>query len=164
MRLNFKWTLIIFLAFIIIAAISYIFPSKTTFAGSHTMYKVENSSTYGYAELCIECHEDIVKNITYSTAHNSTACICHGYNPNATNLMRNINLTHNLTKNVYCTNCHSNYNETGDLYVYGEGTLVNVLNQSAHYIRFNKSNATLVEEVYNRSWRYFNRSFGPLPS
>lgn len=163
MRLKeFRWFLVVFLAFVAIVAIYHTFPGKTTFAGSHTMYKLENSSGYGSAELCRDCHGDIVENITYSKAHSSTACICHGYNPNATNPMRDINLKHNLTKNVYCTNCHSNYNEAGDLYVYGGGSLRNVANQSAHYIRFNKSNATMVDEIYNRSWRYFNKSFGPL--
>jgi hypothetical protein len=161
---DFKWTLIIFFAFTAIAAIYYIQPGETIFHGGHTMYETENSSTYGYAEFCRECHEAIVRNITYSSAHNSTNCICHGYNPNATDLMRNINLTHNLTKNAYCTNCHTGYNEdTGELNVTGGGTQVDARNQSAHYIYFDKSDATQVEELYNRSWKYFNRSFGPLP-
>lgn len=167
MRLSeFRWTLTIFLAFVIIVAIPYIFPGKATFAGSHTMYKVKNTSTHGYAELCIECHGDIVSNITYSAAHDSAVCICHGYNPNTTDSMRNINLTHNLTKNVYCTNCHTRYNETENvgkvLIANVSGTEMWTENQSAHYIYFNRSDPTLVEEVYSRSWRYFNRSFGPL--
>lgn len=154
----------IFLAVFIVIAISYLLPTKTTFAGSHTIYESKNSS-YGPAEFCSKCHPEVVGNLSSSTAHNIavTSCICHGYNPNANDLMRNINLTHNLTKNVYCTNCHTRYNEsTGDIIIYGDGNPVNVTNQSGHYIFFNSSNATLMGEIYNRSWRYFNRSFGPL--
>jgi hypothetical protein len=165
MRLDFGWTLTILLAIFVIVAIFYTFPGKTLFHGAHTMYTRENSTDYGYAELCRDCHGDIVEAIADSSAHSTTACICHGYNPNATDVMRNINLTHNLTKDAYCTNCHTRYNEaTGELNITGgAGTQVDARNQSAHYIYFDKSDATLVEELYNRSWKYFNRSFGPLP-
>lgn len=158
-------TPVIVLAIFIVAVIYYIFPGQTLFVGAHTMYTTENSTDYGYAEFCVECHGAIVRNITSSPAHNSTVCICHGYNPNTTDMMRNVNLTHNLTKNAYCTNCHTDYNETGHLYIYARDSLyINAINQSGHYIMFNKSNTTLMDELYNRSWRYFNRSFGPLPS
>jgi hypothetical protein len=157
-------TVIIFALFVAVAAIYYIYPGEAVFYGSHTMYEMKNSSTYGYAEFCLECHSEIVKNITNAGAHNNTACICHGYNPNQTGGIYNVNLTHNLTKNAYCTNCHTRYDEdTGELNVSLGGTQVDVRNQSAHYIFLNKSNASSIEEVYNRSFKYFNRSFGPLP-
>jgi len=162
MKKSTNWTPIVLLALVIVVAVIYIFPTKTTFAGSHTVQRIENSSSYGYPEFCLQCHEDIVNNITYSTAHSTAGCICHGYSPNLTASNRNIRLEHNLTKNVYCTNCHTGYNMTGDLYVAGGGTEVNVQNQSAHYIFFNRSNSSSVDAVYNRSWRYFNKSFGPL--
>jgi hypothetical protein len=150
----------------VIAVIYYIFPGQTTFHGSHTMYEFENSSSYGFAEFCRECHSNIVEDLSVSTAHNTTNCICHGYNPNATvGGKYNVNLTHNLTKNAYCTNCHTRYNEgTGELNITdGDGNQLWVPNQSAHYMYYDKSNASSIEEVYNRSWNYFNRSFGGLP-
>ena len=156
---------IILLAIIAVAAIYYIFPGETMFHGSHTMIEFENSTTYGSAEFCKECHDTIVTDIAVSSAHNSTNCICHGYNPNGTSVMYNVNLTHNLTKNAYCTNCHTRYDfDTGELSITdGDGSALQVPNQSAHYIYYNTSNASSIEEIYNRSWKYFNRSFGPLP-
>jgi hypothetical protein len=158
-------TVIIFAVFVAVALIYYIYPGEAVFYGSHTMYETENSTAYGYAEFCLECHDTIVRDISGSGAHNNTACICHGYNPNATSTMRNVNLAHNLTKNAYCTNCHTRYDEnTGELNVTGgDGAVINVQNQSAHYIYYNASNASSIEEIYNRTWKYFNRSFGPLP-
>ena len=157
-----NWTQIVLLVLIIVVAVIYILPTKTLFSGSHTMQRIENSSNYEYTEFCRECHQDIVDNITYSIAHSSAGCICHGYSPNFTASNRNIRLKHNLTKNIYCTNCHTGYNMTGDLYIEGGGTKINVKNQSAHYIYLNQSNMSSIDTVYNRSWRYFNRSFGPL--
>ena len=155
---------VIFLAMVAVAAIYYIYPGEAVFFGSHTMYETENSTDYGYAEFCLECHGAIVKNITNAGAHNTTNCICHGYNPNATGGVYNVNLTHNLTKNAYCTNCHTRYDEdTGELNVTGGGTQVDVRDQSAHYIYYDAGNASSIEEIYNRTWKYFNRSFGPLP-
>lgn len=160
-----KLTLLI-LAFIAIAAIYYIIPGETRFHGSHTMHETDNSSTYGSAEFCRGCHESMVDEIVVSGAHNSTNCICHGYNPNVTAGYYNVNLTHNLTKNAYCTNCHTRYDlDTGHLNVTGVAGAdpVNVSTQSAHYIYYDPTNASSIEEIYNRSWKYFNRSFGPLP-
>ena len=155
---------IILLAIVAVAAIYYIFPGETMFHGSHTMVEIENSSGYGYSEFCRECHDAIVVNISVSGAHNSTNCICHGYNPNGTGGYYNVNLTHNITKNAYCTNCHTRYNDTGDISITdGTGSQYAVPNQSGHYIYYNTSNASSIEEIYNRSWKYFNRSFGPLP-
>lgn len=137
-----------------------IYPGKTTFAGSHTLYENSTSASYGAADFCDKCHPEIVANLSTSVAHNLTVtgCICHGYAPNLTNSLRHINLKHNLTKNIYCTNCHADYNSTGDLPAYGGGTVINVPNQSGHYIYFNKSDSTEMEKLYNRSRRYFENN------
>ncbi len=159
-----QMAVIIFAAFIAVAVIYIVTPGETMFHGSHTMYKTENDTEYGYAEFCRECHNTIVTDINGSLAHNSTNCICHGYNPNATGGYYNVNLTHNLTKNAYCTNCHTRYDDaTGDLNITAGGSQISVPNQSGHYIYYNASNASSIEEIYNRTWKYFNRSFGPLP-
>ncbi len=157
-------TTIILLFTAMIVALIFNLPGKATLYGSHTLYKTRNSSAYGDAYFCEKCHPQIVGNVTGSIAHNSTACICHGYYPNYTKLYGpygenynySINLQHNLTKNIYCTNCHTRYNDTGGIAI---GNDVDARNQSAHYIFLNSSNLT---EIYNRSWYYFNRSFGPL--
>jgi len=154
--------LLLFLALVV--AIAFNLPGKASIAGSHTMYKTRNSSTYGDAYFCEKCHPTIVGNVTGSVAHNSTACICHGFYPNYTkmtgpygvSLNYSINVQHNLTKNIYCTNCHTNYNATGEIDV---GRDVDVRNQSAHYINLNSSN---MSDIYIRAWDYFNKSFGPL--
>jgi hypothetical protein len=157
---------------LVVIAVMAIYPGKTTFAGSHTIHSIRNSTDYGDAQFCWKCHPSQVVNVTSSgnyTAHNSTACICHGYLPNYTQLSgpfgyytpRTINLEHNLTMNIYCTNCHTNYNESetvGAIIIYSDGTKTE--NQSAHYIYFNGSSSSSIEETYNRSWSYFNRSFG----
>ncbi|MFQ6105841.1 MAG: hypothetical protein ACE5NL_02090, partial [Candidatus Hydrothermarchaeaceae archaeon] len=69
---------------------------------------------------------------------------------------------HNLTKNIYCTNCHTNYTQTGEnagkiltRNVSGQETWTE--NQSAHYIFFNRSDETLIDELYNRSKTYFEQ-------
>jgi predicted nucleic-acid-binding Zn-ribbon protein len=168
---RFAWMAVLLASLLAVAFIMAIYPGKTTFAGSHTVYKARNSTSYGDAQFCWKCHADQVVNITSSAsykAHNSTTCICHGYYPNHTAVPgpygifapKVINLDHNLTMDIYCTNCHTGYNETGGLPIYGDGNLLNLENQSAHYIYFNGSDASSVEETYNRSWRYFNESFG----
>ncbi len=158
-------TTIVLLLAAFMVAVTINLPSKASFfGGSHTVVKTRNTTQYGDAYFCEKCHPSIVGNVTGSIAHNSTACICHGYYPNYTkmtgpygeSLDYNINVKHNLTKNIYCTNCHTNYNDTGDIPI---GNSVNAKNQSAHYINLNSSNLT---EIYDRAWTYFNRSFGPL--
>lgn len=148
-----KKTLIISSIIIAVIIIIYILPTKTLFSGGHTMYRIENSTVYGYSELCRKCHWEEVENITFSSAHNSTGCICHGYDPDVSSpyTAYEINIKHNLTKNIYCTNCHTRYNETGGI---DTGAGVNAINQSAHYIYFNASNKT---ELYNRSREYFKQ-------
>jgi hypothetical protein len=166
------WSTVLSLALLAVIAVMAIYPGKTIFAGSHTMILNRTSPTYGDTQFCWKCHASQVVNVTSSgnyTAHNSTVCICHGYLPNYTQLSgpygkhtpRTINLKHNLTMDIYCTNCHTEYNESdavGAIVIYSDGTKTE--NQSAHYIYFNGSDSTSIEKVYNRSWRYFNRSFG----
>jgi hypothetical protein len=150
-----KWTppLVLILLLIVISII-YVLPYvKTTFAGSHTMYN-NTSGDYGSATFCYKCHPDIVRTINNSNiAHNKTECICHGYYRNYTNATRNTNLVHNLTLNIYCTNCHSTYNATGELFISNGTDEINVINQSAHYITNN------THLLYNHSKEYFKEYF-----
>ena len=150
---NHNLTTLLLLGALIVLVVIYIFPSKTTMAGSHTMYRVRNSTEIkGEAYFCEKCHPEEVGNLTVLTmGHNRTECICHGYYPNVTNSSRNVNLEHELTKDAYCTNCHAKYNSTGDLMVvYGaSGVYVNVTNQSGHYVSNNS------EDLMNRTMQYF---------
>jgi hypothetical protein len=160
------YTTVLLLLVVFLALVATL-PTKTSLAGSHTMYKFRNGSGAGYGDeyFCEKCHPSIAGNVSGSSAHNNTACICHGYYPNYTKIAGpygeggdvSINLEHNLTKDIYCTNCHARYNDTtGGIDI---GNNQDGRNQSAHYIYLNRSNTT---EIYNRAWRYFNRSFGPL--
>jgi len=119
------------------------------FAGSHTLY--ENKTTA--SAFCTKCHPDKVTTLTIATnAHRNAGCACHGYNPNATELY-NINAAHNLTKNIYCTDCHTNYNlTTGNITIHNGEITAN--KQSAHYL-INSSNK---DEMYRRAGQFFNSS------
>jgi hypothetical protein len=160
---------ILVIVFLFIAIVYSILPSQSRISGSHSIYKVMTNPTIGDMNFCNKCHSDIAGNISASfnyKAHGAFAgCICHGYYPNYTAILDpqganynfSINLQHNLTKNVYCTNCHTNYNATGQIDI---GNNFNAINQSGHYIYLNQSNKT---DVYERTYRYFNQSpFGPL--
>ncbi len=81
--------------------------------------------------------------MTLVSAHSNAGCICHGYSPNLS-----LNIRHNLTKDIYCTNCHSDYNSEGEIVVYYSPVVV-AMNQSAHYITNN------TEILYNHSYKYF---------
>jgi len=119
------------------------YTTYAVFSGSHTV-----KNTTETADFCIKCHPTKVSSVK-AGAHASAGCICHGYSPNATELY-NINLAHNLTKNIYCTNCHSNYDDNGNIMIHQDGpTAISGLNQSAHYI----TNNTLV--LYNHSKQFF---------
>ncbi len=119
------------------------------FSGSHTLY--DNRTTA--PGFCNKCHPDKVTNISYAlNAHRNIGCACHGYNPNATDLY-NVNAAHNLTKNIYCTDCHTNYSiTTGNITIHNGGLVAN--NQSAHYL-INGSNR---DEMYRRAKYFFNGS------
>ncbi len=157
----------IFLLVVLFVAMVFNLPARTTMAGSHTMYKFRNGTGAGYGDeyFCEKCHPDVVQNISKARAHNSTACICHGYYPNYTKMFGpygesynyRINVKHNLTKDIYCTNCHTRYSDTSGAVDIGNAR--DGRNQSAHYVYLNSSNLT---EIYDRAWKYFNRSFGPL--
>lgn len=126
------------MAIILIAGVS-----NALFSNSHKLYKNETTPQ----EFCSKCHIASAANVS-AGAHESVNCICHGYNPNVT-AAYNVNKTHSLTKNIYCTNCHSKYNETTGEILLAPG--VNGVNQSAHYI-MNRSDA----QLFNNSRRFFN--------
>ena len=113
--------------------------------GSHDLSKTEVTPQ----ELCNKCHPASAANVS-AGAHSTVNCLCHGYNPNSS-AQYNVNLTHDLTKNIYCTNCHSKYNETsGDIVIYNS---ISGLNQSAHYIIDSTD-----PQLYNNSRGFFSDS------
>jgi len=60
-----------------------------------------------------------------------------------------VDMAHDLTKKIYCTNCHSKYNETsGDIVIYSG---ISGLKQSAHYI-IDKTD----DQLYNNSKGFFS--------
>ena len=119
--------------------------SQALFQDSHTLYTNKTSVDYGIAEMCVKCHPDQVTS-TMVSAHKFAGCICHGYNPNA-GPDKSINLAHNMTKQIYCTNCHSDYDSNGEITIYPG---VSGLNQSGHYV----TNDTAV--LYNHSINLFS--------
>ncbi len=147
MELNRKPILKTIATGIVIALI--IMTASGLFAGSHTLY--ENRTTA--LAFCTKCHPDKVATISLSTnAHKNAGCACHGYNPNSTELY-NINAAHNLTKNIYCTDCHTNYNlTTGNITIHNGEITAN--KQSAHYL-INSSNK---DDMYRRAGQFFNNS------
>jgi len=122
--------------------------SLALFSGSHTLYN--NRTTP--AEFCNKCHPDEASVLNLiSNAHRNAGCICHGYNPNATDIY-NVNVAHNLTKNIYCTDCHTSYNiTTGNITIHSG---IVAPNQSAHYL-INNSNRS---DIYQRAKEFFNNS------
>lgn len=148
-----KKILLLFAIFGVILAASML-NTYAIFSGSHTVYK--NATPDSAAEFCKKCHLTKVTIVGVS-AHKNTGCICHGYAPNATELY-NINAAHNLTKNIYCTNCHANYTlSTGNITIHYDASPINVTNQSAHYIIASSSNKT---PVYDRAKQFFANSSG----
>jgi hypothetical protein len=117
--------------------------ANAMFSGSHELF--QNGTTP--QQFCSKCHSASVVNVS-AGAHNPANCICHGYNPNST-AQYNVNMAHNLTKNIYCTNCHSKYNETSGDIMIDDG--ISGLNQSAHYI-MDKDDL----QLYNNSREFFN--------
>ncbi|MCX9082456.1 MAG: hypothetical protein OIN83_09695 [Candidatus Methanoperedens sp.] len=142
-----KPVLILIGVFIVISTM--IITSYALFAGSHNLFTNKTDAL----DFCTKCHPDKVTFMNLaSNAHNGAGCICHGYNPNATEAF-NINVAHNLTKNIYCTNCHTNYNSTTGNIMIHNGTLA-APKQSAHYL-INKSNKNL---IYQNAQGFFNNS------
>jgi hypothetical protein len=138
-----KKTIIAGAAIILIAGMA-----NAMFSGSHNLSKYRNETAP--QEFCKICHSASVANVS-AGVHKSVNCICHGYNPNAT-AEYNVNMTHALSKEIYCTNCHSKYNETtGNIILASvNGVDVSGLNQSAHYI-MNRS-----DQLFNNSRAFFD--------
>lgn len=134
----------------IILAVS-MFNTYAIFAGTHTI----NTNRSTPEAFCIKCHPTKVSGVSAS-AHANAGCICHGYNPNVSELY-NINIAHNLTKQIYCTNCHSSYSiSTGNITIHNDsGRDINGINQSAHYIIASSTNKT---PLYDRAKNFFNGS------
>lgn len=146
-----KKILLLFAIFGVLLAASML-NTYAIFSSSHTIY--ENKTTP--AEFCIKCHQTKVSIVNVS-AHGNAGCICHGYNPNLTAIY-NINVAHNLTKQIYCTNCHSNYTvSTGNITIHYDAVRgdINGINQSAHYIIASSANKT---PIYDRARQFFNGS------
>ncbi len=115
------------------------------FATSHTTYKTKDN-------FCDKCHADVATNVA-AGIHDPANCICHGYLTNSTydNGTYDISLKHSLTKDIYCTNCHSDSNETSDIPIrispYTSGR-----NQTAHYLI--KDNKTA---IYDHAIDYLSK-------
>lgn len=145
-----KKILLLFALFGVLLAAS-MFTTYAIFSGSHTVYK--NTTPATAADFCYKCHPTKVS-IVNASAHANAGCICHGYAPNASELY-NINAAHNLTKNIYCTNCHSNYEDDGNITIHRVGSVnISGINQSAHYITNNAST------LYRHAKQFFANSSG----
>ncbi len=137
-----------------LAISSTILLTTAFYPGSHSIFlnKTADKQPTAAAEFCVKCHPEKVNNVSLSV-HRNAGCTCHGYNPNLTQEY-NINLAHNLTKNIYCTNCHSRYDiTTGEIVIHSG---VNGINQSAHYILSSGDKAG----AYQRAKQFFANSTG----
>lgn len=133
------------LAGIVLSVMLYVFGGAAMFTGGHTLYTNKTSAANGTAEMCRKCHPVTVLEVINSS-HRNAGCICHGYSPNSTDPTRDINIAHNMTIQIYCTNCHSDYDAAGNITIYSG---VSGLNQSAHYI----TNNTV--KLYNHSRMFY---------
>lgn len=136
------------LALIVISIVLLVYmiqPLLSTFTGSHAVERQKSSTDYGDIYICANCHEEEVF-LNNLSAHRAAGCVCHGYAPNLT-AEYNINAAHNLTKNLYCTNCHTNYDIDGRQEIYPG---ITTSRQSGHYI---KKNSTM---VYSHAQKFFS--------
>ena len=127
----------------VLAAAIILVSSLTAYAllaTSHTTYKTKDN-------FCIKCHAGVATNVS-AGIHDPANCICHGYLIDET---YNINKKHNLTKDIYCTNCHSDSNETGDIPIL-VAPYISGRNQTAHYLI--KDNTTA---IYDHARDYLNK-------
>jgi len=116
------------------------------FAEGHSTYKIKASAS----DFCAKCHSNQT-NAVSAGEHAPANCICHGYNPNSTALY-NVNQTHDLRTEVYCSSCHSKYdNTTGNITIHADPA-ISGLNQSGHYI----INTTSLGMLYNHSAQQFD--------
>ena len=137
---------------IIFLLISIIFIStpliaNAIFSKGHETYETTLTPT----DFCAKCHSTQTT-IVLASEHGSAGCSCHGYNPNSSTLNPdyNINETHDLRTEVYCTSCHSEYNKTGDITIHSNPT-VSGQNQSGHYLM----NASSLDALYNHTAQQF---------
>jgi len=139
-----KKAIILMSASFIIAATSMV--AYGIFAGGHSTFMNQTEPD----DFCDRCHP-MVTTALAGGEHGPANCICHGYNPNSSMAGTDfdINMKHDLMKKVYCTNCHSGYdNSTGEIDI---GNGMSGLNQSAHYIINTSKRAML----YNHSAQQF---------
>ncbi|KAF5410120.1 MAG: hypothetical protein C5S47_07570 [Candidatus Methanogasteraceae archaeon] len=132
----------------VLAAAIILVSSLTAYAllaTSHTTYKTKD-------DFCTKCHANVAINVS-AGIHNPANCICHGYLTNSTydNGTYDINRKHNLTKDIYCTNCHSDSNEIGDIPTH-IGPYTSGRNQTAHYLI--KGNKTA---IYDHAKDYLSK-------
>ena len=130
----------------ILIIISSVSTSYGLFAGGHIVYVNTTNPTYDGIAFCVDCHLNVTDTVIMESGHSNAGCICHGYNPNVSAIY-NVNVKHNLTKDIYCTNCHSDFNETGQITIYEN---MSGLNQSGHYITGN------ISILYNHSRDFFS--------
>ncbi len=126
----------------VLAAAIILVSSLTAYAllaTSHTTYKTKDN-------FCTKCHAGVATNVS-AGVHERANCICHGYLTNSTydNGTYSINRKHNLTKDIYCTNCHSDSNETGDIPIH-VSPYISGRNQTAHYL-IKDDNASIYEHA-----------------
>ncbi|MEA1870498.1 MAG: hypothetical protein U9N09_10255 [Euryarchaeota archaeon] len=127
----------------VLAAAIILVSSLTAYAllaTSHTTYKTKEN-------FCTKCHANVATNVS-AGIHYPANCICHGYLINDTHC---IDRKHNLTKDIYCTNCHSDSNETGDIPIH-VSPYTSGRNQTAHYLI--KDNTTA---IYEHAEGYLNK-------
>ncbi len=127
----------------VLAAAIILVSSLTAYAllaTSHTTYKTTEN-------FCTKCHVGVATNVS-AGIHDPANCICHGYLINDTYY---INRKHNLTKDIYCTNCHSDSNETGDIPIQ-VSSYTSGRNQTAHYLI--KDNKTA---IYDHARDYLSK-------
>ncbi|MEA1895133.1 MAG: hypothetical protein U9N36_08030 [Euryarchaeota archaeon] len=133
----------------VLAAAIILVSSLTAYAllaTSHTTYKTKD-------DFCTKCHAGVATNVS-AGIHYHANCICHGYLTNSTydNGTYDINRKHNLTKDIYCTNCHSDSNETGDIPIRISPPSTSGRNQTAHYLI--KDNTTA---IYDHARDYLSK-------
>lgn len=140
--------IIILIASIVAVMLVAIIDTQAFFVGDHALQTDTSNDPEGSIKLCSKCHDGIVNTVKVS-AHPNSGCLCHGYNPTITP-SENVNVAHNMTKQIYCTNCHSNYdNVTGEITL-STSPFISGLNQSGHYIT--NDTATL----YRHAQDFFN--------
>ena len=135
------------IVFVVVCAILlisvFLISSYALFSGSHTVYTNKTNAS----QFCIKCHSATVSSVMVSS-HADVGCLCHGYNPSAAPEY-NLNLAHNLTKEIYCTNCHSTYDSNGNITIHINPSISGI-SQSAHYIT---NNASILE---NNTQNFFS--------